>query len=89
MEKQKFDFKYWLKMTTKELYLPLFIIFFVLLILQLCNLGTCVSWWLEAKGLDAKIMCSIGMVIPLLGTVALAYKGLYQYFKDLKEGKTR
>lgn len=89
MNKSNYTFKDYVKEETKQLYLPLFVVFFVLLILQLFNLDWCKQAWIESDGIDGKIMATMGLILPLIGSIILGYKGLYQYWIDYINKKTR
>lgn len=85
------SFKKWFEIMWKNTFIQLFVVFFVLLILQLTNLNWCAEAWLEAKNdsVGGLIMASLGMLIPLAGTLIIAYKAFYQYWNDLKNGNSR
>ena len=85
------SFKWWFALQWQNKYIQLFIVFFTLFVLQLCNLKTMIEWYLGAiyDGIGATIMTSMGMLIPIAGASIIAYKGFYQYFNDLKHGTSR
>jgi hypothetical protein len=85
------SFKWWFALQWQNKYIQLFAVFFTGLILQLCNLGTMIEWYQDAwnDGVAATIMVTMGMALPIAGTSIIVYKGFYQFFKDLKSGRSR
>jgi hypothetical protein len=85
------SFKWWFALQWQNGYLQLFSLFFTLFILQLFNFGTMMEWYKDAwsDSTAGGIMTSMGMLIPITGASIIAYKGFYQYFNDLKNGRSR
>ena len=85
------SFKKWFSIMWKNTYIQLFVVFFTLLVLQFINIDWCVSSWIDAKdeGVGALIMVSMGLLIPLAGSVIIFYKGFIQFWFDLINGRSR
>ena len=85
------SFKKWFSIMWKNGFIQLFVVFFTLLVLQFINIDWCVSSWIEAKdeGVGALIMVSMGLLIPLAGSVIIFYKAFIQFWWDLKNGTSR
>lgn len=74
------SFKMWWKIMWSNSYIQLFLLGLVAFIVVLTQHDTFegVEWGFWA--------C---LAIPSLTMIVIAYKGFYQFWKDLKEGKTR
>lgn len=85
------SFKKWFSIMWKNLYIQLFVVFITLLILQILNISWCIEAWYESlnEGIMPIIMVSMGMLIPISGTLIIAYKSFYQFWNDLKNGTSR
>lgn len=75
----------------KNGFIFLFLVGFTLLVLQILNFNTVLSWLAEAyqEGVGPAIMVTAGMFIPLAMSFSIAYKAFYQYWDDLKKGISR
>lgn len=84
------SFKSWFKHMWHEMYIQLFVVFFTMLVLELINIEWCVEVWLECSettiGMIASSVCG---ALPMLGVIIVAYKGFFQYWKDLINGTNR
>jgi len=98
MENKKVDytggdhsFKKWFSIMWKNLYIQLFVVFLTLLILQVTHISWCIESFYEAKyeGIMPLIMVSLGMLIPISGTLIIAYKAFYQFWRDMINGTSR
>lgn len=85
------SFKFWFALNWQNKNIQLFAIFFPLLVLQLVKFPTVWGWLMEAydDSVGTGLFCTPFMFIPLAGTIALVYKGMYQHFNDLKHGRSR
>ena len=85
------SFKKWFSIMWKNGFIQLFVVFFTLLVLQFINIDWCVASWIETKdeGILPLIMVSIGMLLPLAGSVIIFFKAFIQYWNDLKHGTSR
>lgn len=85
------SFKFWFALQWQNHYIHIFLIFFTLLILEVCNLKTVFGWVEEAwmDGVGTGLFVSPFTLLPLACTVAIVYKGFWQYFDDLKHGRSR
>jgi hypothetical protein len=83
--------KNWFKIMWGNHYIQLFTLFFTLFILQLINLKWCVEVWNDCNddGVIGTIAASIGMAIPIAGTLIILFKGFIQFWNDLKSGNSR
>lgn len=80
-ENQTFNNWFWFCMS--NLWLPLFVVFFTLLTLQIIYFGTVLDWVLEAyaESTGTGIFVSFFMFLPILGSFLLARKGLWKHWK--------
>ena len=85
------NFKEWVMFCISNLWIPLEIIFGTALIVQLCYLKTVIGWVADAFADDIASGCFLCpfTLIPLAGTIIVAYKGLYQHFNDVCNGTSR
>lgn len=85
------SFKFWFALQWQNTYIQIFLVSFTLLVLQFCNLGKTIQWFSEAwlEGIGSGIMVSMGLLLPLVVTLVISYKGFWQYFDDLKNGRSR
>ena len=85
------SFKFWFALMWQNYYIPLFFVGFIPMILEICN----VKWVADTirnnfdDGVAGGIMTIIAMLVPPAIAIAIAYKGFYQYFNDLKNGTSR
>ncbi len=85
------SWKNFIVMTWKTQFLKLWIIGVVLTILQLFHLPWCIDTIIGAfqDGVLGGLLTCMGMLIPLTWVVLIGYKGLYQYWNDMKNGISR
>lgn len=85
------SFKWWFALQWQNKYIQIFIAFFTLLVLQLINFKTVWGWLMESynQSTGTGIFVTPFMFLPLAGTLIVAYKGFYQFFNDLKNGRSR
>lgn len=85
------SFKNWFKIMWQNSYIQLFALFFGLLVLQITHFKWCVDVWKDchADGVIGTIAASIGMAIPITGTLIILFKGFMQFWRDLKSGNSR
>lgn len=85
------SFKFWFALQWQNKYIQTFVVSFGFLIWQIINSATSLGWIFEAWGesVGAGIMVTIGSLLPLIVSLAIAYKGFWQYFVDLSKGKSR
>jgi hypothetical protein len=85
------SFKNWFNIMWKNGYIFFFLLFFGLFIGELVNL----NWTLDLviyswdDGIGAGIATLIAVLIPPGCTIMIAYKAFYQYWQDLKGGRSR
>ncbi len=92
-DKEKFDdspSNFFEIMWRKNSFIQIFIVAFVLLIVQLFNLDWCAEGWLMAvnDGVMAVIFVSMGLLLPLAVSLIVFFKTL-QFWNDLKAGRSR
>ena len=85
------SFKNWLRIAWKNLYLQFSIVSLAGMIYQLCNLGYMIeiledNW---AYSIGGGIMTSMGLLVPSAIFIVSTYKGLYQNWNDLRNGRAR
>ncbi len=86
------SFKFWFALQWQNTYIQLFIPAFVLTILGLINFG-----WVRDTILDnfdvggtfGGIATTLGLIIPPLVAITIAYKGFWQFWNDRKHGRSR
>jgi hypothetical protein len=85
------SFKYWFALQWQNKYIQIFFVFFTLLTLQLINFETVWGWLIDSykDSTMTGIFVTPFMFLPLAGVLIVAYKGFYQYFNDLKNGRSR
>lgn len=85
------SFKFWFALNWQNKNIQLFAVFLPILILQIVKFSTVWDWLLEAydDSIGTGLFVSPFMLLPLLGTLAIVYKGFYQHFDDLKNGTSR
>jgi hypothetical protein len=86
------SFKWWFALQWQNKYIHLFLVGFVLTILELCNLGwikDTITENFQDGGTMGGIFTIMGIIIPPAIAAIVAYKGFYQYFDDLKHGRSR
>ncbi len=85
------SFKFWFALMWQNSYIQLFSVGFILLLMELIKFGWVLDTVSEnfSYGVFGGIFTLLGMVIPLAVTSVIGYKGFYQFWKDIKFGKTR
>lgn len=86
------SFKFWFALQWQNHYIHLFLVGFVFTALELCNLGWVADTVAEnfsAGGTMGGIFTIMGLLIPPAITAIVSYKGFWQYFNDLKHGRSR
>lgn len=86
------SFKWWFALQWQNGYIKIFVVAFVLMILELINFGwvkDTISENFSDGGIAGGIFTIIGAIMfpAIVGIVS--YKGFYQYFNDLKHGRSR
>lgn len=87
-----FSFKNWFKIMWQNTYIQLFIVGFGVTVYELCIFNQvidCVNENFDAGGTFGGIATIIGVCICPIMAIVIAYKGFYQYWKDLKNGISR
>jgi hypothetical protein len=86
------SFKWWFALQWQNKFMPIFIVTFTATIIELFNL-TWISDTVSENFTDESYMGAsfaiAGLVLPPLITLIIAYKGFWQFFNDLKHGKSR
>lgn len=85
------SFRWWFALQWQNKNIFYFIVYFTLLILQLVYFKTIWGWLEESysEGIGTGLFVSPFMLIPIIGTFYIVYKGFYQHFNDLKHGTSR
>lgn len=85
------SFKWWFALQWQNKNIHYFVVFFTMLVLQLVNFRTVWGWLMDSynDSIGAGLFCTPFMFIPLVGTFAIVYKGFWQFFDDLKHGRSR
>ena len=85
------SFKMWFKIMWQNSYIQLFALFFGLLVLQIIHFKWCVDVWKDcnADSVIGTIAASVGMAIPIAGTLIILFIGFIQFWRDLKSGNSR
>lgn len=85
------SFKFWFALQWQNHFIHIFALFITLLILEIFNFNTVYGWVLEAyyDSIGTGIFVTPFIFLPLIGTIAVVYKGFWQFFNDLKNGNTR
>lgn len=86
------SFKFWFALQWQNKYLQIFAITFIATIIELCRFDfiqeTVAENWADEGKLGA-IFAICGFSIPPVICMVIAYKAFYQYFNDLKHGRSR
>lgn len=85
------SFKFWFALQWQNKYIQIFVVSFTILMYQLCTLGDQIGYFKDAwsDNVAVGLMVSMGILLPLIVSSAVAYKGFWQYFDDLSKGKSR
>jgi len=87
-----FSFKNWFKIMWGNHYIQIFLVAFGVLIYELTKvgeIGDIVSENFYSGGVAGGIFTIIGLSLPLVVSVVVAYKGFWQFWNDLKNGRSR
>ena len=83
------SFKKWFKIMWENHYIQIFIVAFGVTIYELCTFQNIVDSVANADGIAGIIMSGMGVLIAPVLTIVVAYKGFYQFWNDLKNGRSR
>lgn len=85
------SFRNWFKIMWGNGYIFLFLVGFSLMITQVVAWKEVVELVKDnyANGVGTAIMITVAMLLPLAMTAVIGYKGLYQFWNDLKNGRSR
>lgn len=86
------SFRWWFALQWQNSYLQIFLANFIVTIIGLCKLGWVIDTIRENfydEGAFGGIFAIMGFSIPPVVCAVIAYKGFYQYFNDLKNGRSR
>lgn len=81
------SFKFWFALQWQNHYIQLFAIGFILTILELFNLGwvnSTINENFAVGGTFGGVATILGLSIPLLEILAIAYAGFWQFWLDIK-----
>lgn len=86
------SFKFWFALMWQNKYIQIFLLTFVLIILGICRfdfIQETVSENFSDEGKLGAIFAICGFSLPPIICLTVVYKGFYQYFNDLKHGRSR
>lgn len=86
------SFKFWFALQWQNKYMQIFILTFLLTIIGLFNINWVINTVVENYSDEGALGASFaiaGFSIPPLVSAIVAYKGFWQYFNDLKHGRSR
>lgn len=85
------SFKFWFALQWQNHYILLFLAGLVPTILEICNMEWVAGTIAEnfSVGIMGGIFTVMGLLIPIAITAIVSYKGFWQYFNDLKHGRSR
>lgn len=86
------SFKFWFALMWQNHYLQIFTVVFIATLVELFNFGSLIDIVSENyadEGALGATFATIGFNIPPIVCLVIAYKGFYQYFNDLKHGRSR
>lgn len=86
------SFKFWFALMWQNTYIQIFAVAFPIMIYELCRFGACIESVREnfvVGGTAGGIATILGLLIPPAVVTAIAYKGFWQYFNDLKNKRSR
>lgn len=85
------SFKFWFALQWQNKYIQIFAVSFSILIYQFCNLTDQLGYIMEAwsDNVGVGLMVTMGMLLPLIVSSAVVYKGFWQYFNDLGNNRSR
>ena len=85
------SFKNWFKIMWGNHYIHIFVVALAITIYELCVFSKVVDTVQEnfMVGVAEGIMTTMGVSIPPAITIIVAYKGFYQFWNDLKNGRSR
>jgi hypothetical protein len=85
------SFKWWFALQWQNNYIQLFVIFFGILIFQLCNIGKVWRLLMDVynEGIGTGLFMTPFMFIPIGGVLIISYKGFWQFYNDKKNKTSR
>ena len=86
------SFKFWFALMWQNKYIQLAVVGLVATIIELFNLGNLIDTFYENLYLDGfwgGLFSFIGMIIMPAMLTLVSYKGLWQYWDDMKKGRSR
>jgi hypothetical protein len=86
------SFKNWFKIMWGNHYIQIFVVAFGILIYELTQigkLGDIISENFANGGIAGGIFTIIALCLPLTVSAVVAYKGFWQFWDDLKNGRSR
>lgn len=85
------SFKFWFALQWQNKYIQIFAVSFSILVYQFCTFGSQAGYFAEAwnDGVAEGLMVSMGLLLPLIVSSVVAYKGFWQYFDDLSKKRSR
>lgn len=86
------SFKFWFALMWQNHYIQIFTVVFIATLVEIFNFNTLVEIvqdnYNDEGGLGATFAV-LGLIIPPIVCMVIAYKGFWQYFNDLKHGRSR
>lgn len=82
-------FKKWFQIMWSNHFIHIFVVAFGILVYQLFNLDKCYDSIIESDGYAGQIFAIAGNLIPLSVCLIVGYKAFYQFWNDLRKGKSR
>ncbi len=86
------SFKFWFALQWQNSYIQLFIVGFIVTLLELFNLGwvkeTVANNFAEGGNFGG-IATVVAMLILPIEASTIAFKGFYQFWRDIKNGRSR
>lgn len=82
-------FKKWFKIMWSNYFIQIFVVAFGILVYQLFNMSKCVDSITESDGYAGQIFAILGNLIPLSVCIIVGYKAFYQFWVDLRNGRSR
>ena len=85
------SFKWWFALQWQNKYIQIFLLTFTITVIELCN----PIWVYDtisdnfSDSVMGGILSIVGLLIPLVVTSVVSFKGFYQYFIDIKNGTNR
>ena len=90
-KKENQTFKNWFWFCMSNLWIPIVVVSGVLLGLELAYLQTVIGWLMESydEGIGTGLFVTPFLFIPLTIFSVTIYKGLYQHWNDVCNGRSR